>query len=135
MVKAVHAVDLDQAGRGVEDRLRVERFLQGVSPPVVRSGLGQVEVALEVAVHADHASFLVGQRQVREARLMQTALEAGQHRDVLGQHQSGVCLVGRHSHVGRLGPRPPLAASASTGSSPVHRDRGRAPDVTVSTVM
>ena len=59
--------------------------------------LGQIEIAFEVAVRIDHAPFLVGQRQMREPRLMQTALKSRQHRDVLGQHQTGVCLVGLQS--------------------------------------
>ena len=39
--EGIHAVELDQASRGVEDGLGVDRFLQGVSPPVIRSDSGR----------------------------------------------------------------------------------------------
>ena len=77
-------------------------------------------------MHVDDAALLVGQHQVREPRLVQAALQAGQHRDVLGQHQTGVRLVGFHPHIGRLAARRPggirihniITSSPLSGSGP-----------------
>ena len=64
--------------------------------------LRQVQIAFQVAVHVDHASLLVGQHYVGETRLVQAALKARQHRDVLCQYQTRVSVVGLHPDVHRF---------------------------------
>ena len=135
MVKAIHAVELDQASAVSRIASGVDRCPSGCLTSGHPLRLGQVEVAFEVAVHVDHAPLLVGQRQVGEARVgADRAEDPASTAMSCVSTRPGCASSAVMPHVGRLDSRRTGRHPHPQRSSPARRDRDRAPDGTVITV-